>query len=109
MITIADCKLQCNLLEDEVDFDSWFDMAIPAAIGTIETQLDRKLYDTQTSLDEDINAPVNAMAITNDLKMGLLMLLAHWFNNRESTSALSLFETPMALTTIIQSHRNLSL
>lgn len=109
MITITECKNQCNLLDEEVEYDRWFNMAIPAAVALVEKSLDRKLYDSSESLEADTDAPPYSLVITEDLRMATLMLLGHWFINRESVSALTLNDTPMAFTAIIQSHRNIGL
>jgi len=136
VITISECKLQCNLLKEEVEFDEWFNMAIPAAIAYLPNALNRKVYATQAEisaevtrintaidlLNEQAEPPITeietltvelakanrAIVLNGDLKLALLMLLSHWFNNRESTSALSLNDTPMAFEMLTHPHRSYS-
>lgn len=103
MITLKECRTQCNLDETEVEYDNWFRLAINAALLVIESQLDQKLIEPdQTPEDGQI-------AFTDDLKLAALMLIAHWFANREATSPLRIDETPHAFTAVIQNYRMMSL
>lgn len=134
MITIAECKIQCNLLEEEVDFDPWFDQTIPAVVLFVSNAIKRKLYATQQELDAvlpvepsvvDAENPTteetallvayeielaaalsSTMVITPDLKLAMLMCIGHWFNNRETTSALSLNEVPMSFQALVGPYRS---
>ena len=105
MITISECKLQCNLDETEIEFDRWLAQSIDAAVNLVQLSINRPLYATQAALDADADALPNAMVITSSLKMAMLMLIGHWFVNRESTTALNLNETPFAFHTIVNAHR----
>lgn len=134
MITVSECKLQCNLLKEEVEFDEWFNMAIPAAVAYLPNALNRQVFAAQSEITEEVsrittlieaeNAETDdskekiesltvelkkvnrAIVFNGDLKLALLMLMAHWFNNRESTSALSLNDTPMAFHMLTHPHRS---
>nr|WP_136252873.1 head-tail connector protein [Ningiella ruwaisensis] len=108
MISVAECRLQCNLDQDEHDFDIWFEQVIPSAILAIQNLINRKIYATQQDLDDDENAPGNAIVFNESLRLGALMLIGHWFINRESTSALSLNETPMALDYLVRPYRHMA-
>lgn len=105
MISIAECRIQCNLEEDEVDFDLWFKQVIPSAVLAIQNQINRKIYKTQAALDADDEAPETAIVFNESLRLGMLMLIGHWFLHRETSSALSLNETPMALEFLVQPYR----
>lgn len=109
MISLSECRTQCNLLSDEVDHDQWFTQAIPAAVLAIQSLINRKLYATNEDMQLDENAPDNAIVINDSLKLGALMLIGHWFVNRESTSALNLHSTPMALEFLVQPYRCINL
>ncbi|MFW8589822.1 head-tail connector protein [Glaciecola sp. 2405UD65-10] len=109
MITISQCRIQCNLLEDEVEYDPWFKQTIPAAVAFLSNTINRKIYESEDSLLADVNAPESAMVITDDLKLALLMLIGHWFLNRESTSAINLNEVPMGFEEITNPYRIINL
>lgn len=103
MITIAECRLQCNLDVTEVDFDAWFQGVIPASVLAISNQIDRNIYETQEALD--VANDDTGIVINDSLKLGMLMLIGHWFNNRESVSTVSMSDTPQALDYLIQPYR----
>jgi hypothetical protein len=105
MITISECRLQCNLDETEIEFDRWFAQSIPAAVNLVAMAINRPMYESQAALDADSEALDTAMVITPDLKMAMYMLIGHWFVNRESVTALNLNETPQAFHSIVNAHR----
>lgn len=105
VITITECKLQCNIDESEMDFDRWFTQSIPATILSVQQSVNRKLYATQVLLDADDEAPSSAIVFNAELKMAALMLIGHWFVNRESSSALNLNYVPMGYDFLISHHR----
>ena len=96
MIKVSECKEQCSIDADLVDFDPWFRRTAPAATTAVQTHLNRKLYATQEELTADTAAPVGAMVVTEDLRHAMLMLIAHWFENRETSSELTIKDVPMA-------------
>ena len=105
MISITECRRQCNLESDEVDFDPWFNQVIPAAIIVIETLTFRKFYKTQEEVDASEDE--SASLFDEGLKLGALMLIGHWFLNRETTTVLNLNETPMALEYLVLPYRRM--
>ena len=109
MVTISECRTQCNLLHDEIEHDPWFQQTIPAAVSFLSNTINRKLYESQEALDLELEPPCDALVITPDLKLALLMLIGHWFINRESTSALSLNDIPMGYEHITGFYRSFSL
>jgi len=88
-----------------MDFDRWFTQSIPATILSVQQSVNRKLYATQALLDADENAPSSAIVFNAELKMAALMLIGHWFVNRESSSALNLNYVPMGYDFLISHHR----
>lgn len=105
MITLADCKIQCSLLPEENQHDDWFEMNLSAILLVLEGLVNRKIYANQADLDADLDAPLTAIVFNSSLKLGGLMLVAHWFENRETSSPLSLSETPMALEYLVMPYR----
>ena len=107
MITIAECKIQCSLLEDEVEHDQWFNLNLPAVMPTIESLVNRSIYETS----EDLTAAddEHGIVFNKPLKLAGLMLIAHWFEHRETSSPLALNETPMALEYLVKPYRRIQI
>jgi hypothetical protein len=112
MITIIECKQQCNIEQDLLDFESWFRRVIPAVVGTVQAHLDRRVFETQADLDaakallaDDDTALDTAMLITEDLRHAMLMMVAHWFENRETVSALTMKSVPMSYQYLLDPYR----
>ena len=68
MITISECKLQCNLDETEIQFDRWYAQTIPAVVESSQAFLDRKIYVDQAALDADESAPETAVLFNASIK-----------------------------------------
>ena len=112
MITVAQCKTQCAIGEDELEFEGWFNQTIPAVVAAVRNAINRPLYDTQASLDAAIAALAvgdtsltAAMVVTDDLKHAMLMMIGHWFENREASSSLTIKEVPMAFDFLVSPYR----
>ena len=92
-----------------MDFDRWFAQTIPATTAYLNNALNRKVYATKEALAADEEAPEDAIVFNHDMKLALLMLIGHWFVNRESSSALSLNETPMGLSMLLSPYKSIYL
>lgn len=75
-------------------------------------QLNRPLYETQTALDTDKAALAEgdtsldaAIVVTEDLRHAMLMLIAHWFENRESGSPATIKTIPLGFHFLVQPYR----
>lgn len=116
MITIQECKQQCSIEQTILDFEPWFRRTIPAAVATVKAQINRPLYETQALLDADLaalaegdNSLGTALVVTEDLRHAMLMLIAHWFENRESGSPLTIKDVPMGFDFLVEPHRCISI
>lgn len=112
MITIDQCKSQCNIELEELEFDRWFRQTIPAVTALIKNYLNRPLYDSKDALDaakaelEDEDTSLNtAIIFSDDLKHAMLMMIAHWFENRETTSSLTIKDVPMSFHFLVDPYR----
>lgn len=118
MLTLTQIKEHCRIEADQTDEDrlllsygraAWrlvahatgrqlFDVVVPE--GTTPEQLDDPDF-LQSLLPP--NAPENAVAVDEDLRLAMLLMVAHWRRNREAvTDALStgLKEVPLAFSAI---------
>jgi hypothetical protein len=106
MIVISEAKTQCSIEIDEFCFDSLFEAYIPASIEAAEIYCCVKLYQNQGDIDADASAPTNAKVMTAGIKLACLMLICHWFDNREAVTEVSLRQVPLAYRHLLDLHRS---
>ncbi|MDO3920385.1 head-tail connector protein [Salmonella enterica] len=95
-ITLDEMRKQCRIDGTEDD-DQLTGVYLPAAIRAVENSINRKLYDDdEVPADDDTGLVIQA-----DIKLGVLMLVGHFYENRESTVAGSVTELPQALDLLI--------
>ncbi|KIU31114.1 head-tail connector protein [Atlantibacter hermannii] len=102
LLTLDEIKRQCRLENDFKEEDELLELLALAAEAKATTYLNRNLYKTNDeipALDED------GMVITEDIRLGLLMLVSHWYENRSSVSETEKSETPMAFEFLLKSRR----
>lgn len=102
LLTLEEIKMQCRLETDFTDEDRLLELLGLAAEAKATTYLNRNLYATNADkpdLDPD------GMVITEDIRLGLLMLVSHWYENRSSVTEIEKTETPMAFYFLLQPHR----
>lgn len=98
MLTLEEMKAHCRLELDETEEDALLQVYGRAARRKVETRTARKLVrvvlpddapdDATGDLDYlrellPADAPENALPVTDDVKLAMLMLVAHWHRNRE--------------------------
>lgn len=101
MLTIEQIKAHCRLELDETDEDAQLMIYGRAAWRAVETTTRCKLF--AVTLPEDApaeagadegylrsllpaTAPDNALPVTDDIRLAMLMLVAHWDRNREAVT-----------------------
>lgn len=82
-ITLDEIKLQCRIDGDEED--SLLTVFLESAKSAIENYTNRKLF---AELPE--NAPDNALEISADLKVAILMFIAYLYENRTGANESSI-------------------
>ncbi len=96
-------ELDIMLLKKQVradDFyqdDAYLQHLLDAATETIVTYTNREKAEL---VDDDGNLP-------KMLQQAVLMLAAHWYNQRESVSAVAMHEVPDAVQTLVKPFRRL--
>lgn len=78
-LTLDEIKQQTYV--DDSDEDSYLQMLGSAAIAYIEDYTNRKLYLTS----EEVNDDEIALIWSDNIKIAALMLVAHFYENREAT------------------------
>lgn len=97
--TIEELKQQVNV--DHDDDDNLLLTYSSAAKTTIENYINRKLY--EDSVPDDCS---NGMVINNVIKVAILMLVAHWYDNRGAVAVnSSAVVLPLAYQMLINPYR----
>ena len=102
LLTLPEIKEQCRLEMYIKDEDTLLTLLGEAAEAKATTYLNRNLYATKAdipALDAD------GIVLTNDIKLGMLMLISHWYENRSSVSELEMSETPQAFEFLLYPRR----
>ena len=83
LITLEELKLQCRLPSSHTAEDTLLTTIALAASEAAAADLNRKLYVDAAALDADVDAPTNAMVVTDGIKAGILLIAASLYENRE--------------------------
>ncbi|MEN4604080.1 head-tail connector protein [Pantoea agglomerans] len=102
LLTLEEIKQQCRLESDFTDEDNHLQLLALAAEAKAVTYLNRNLYKTVADV-----APLDTdgMVITEDIRLGILMLVSHWYEHRSSVSELEMSETPQAFEFLLHPRR----
>ncbi|MFG0647489.1 head-tail connector protein [Leclercia adecarboxylata] len=84
MLTKEQVKHHCNIEQDFTEDDAWIDTGIKAAERYVEKWTRRRLYEKAD--DPVYIADPDALLYGEDVEMAMLMLIAHWYTNRETVS-----------------------
>ncbi|EKP8507613.1 TPA: head-tail connector protein [Escherichia coli] len=98
-ITLDELRKQCRI--DGTDDDEQLTgVYLPAAIRGVESRINRRLYDDAVPADD-----TTGLTIDGDIKLGVLLLVAHFYENREATAAGTVNAIPLALDFLIDPWR----
>ena len=101
MLTLELIREHCRLGQDETDEDKLLTAYGRAAWRKVETATGRKLFQVAIPADAPADsaddecylrsllpedAPDNALPVTADIELAMLMLVAYWFKNREAVT-----------------------
>ncbi|MNP38215.1 Phage gp6-like head-tail connector protein [compost metagenome] len=100
MIDLAKVKL--HLRVDVADEDELLQDYIDAAISSFETWCNRTLVAKDTPLPEPLG---NALVLSKSIAQGALLLIGHWYANRESSVAGVATELPLSTQALWRPHR----
>lgn len=103
MIELSTVREHCRIDEDDNSEDSLLSIYSGAAKKYVETWTRRTLY--QANADPGFDSDENRLLLDDDIRMAMLLLIGHWFANREAVSGNSLNEVPLAVEAILQPYR----
>lgn len=123
MLTLEQVKSHCKLELDETEEDTLLQGYARAARRLVESSTGRRLYrvvlpdDAPEGADGDdeylrallpAGAPENALPVTADIELAMLLLVAHWHRNREpvtESTSNGVKALPLAFDALVQPYR----
>jgi len=102
LLKMEEIKQQLRLEEDYLEEDSLLSVLGGAVQTRTETFLNRKLYEKQTDIPD---TDPDGLALPDDVKLGMLMLLTHFYENRSSVSEVEKLEMPQSYTWLVGPYR----
>ena len=101
MIALSLVKQQLRVFHD--DEDLLIQGYTDAALSAFETWTNRTLIDPVHALPDP---PGNAITLSKSIQQGALLLIGHWYANREAVAVgVSAIELPMATNALWKPHR----
>ncbi|EHI3729740.1 head-tail connector protein [Salmonella enterica] len=106
LLTLEEIKSQLRLEEDYSDEDSLLEALGKAVQSRTETYLNRKLYDAAPGVPAD---DPDGLVMTDDIRLGMLLLLTHYYENRSSVTEVEKLELPMSFNWLVGPYRYIPL
>lgn len=82
MLAVEQVKIHCRIDSDLTEEDDWIAARIKAAARYVENYTRRTLYESAN--DPLYLADPDALLYGEDIETAMLMLIAHWYANREA-------------------------
>ncbi|WP_016854785.1 head-tail connector protein [Halomonas smyrnensis] len=105
MLELDIIKQHVRLESDDVEEDTLLDTYATAARRMVEHQTGRNLFATKEEIPTD--ADDSALVLDDDLTTAMLLLIGHWYENREAVALGTIAtELPMAVQALISPYRH---
>lgn len=91
IIETADIKKQLRI--ETTDEDAYLEALGSAAVEAFQNYTGTILFSFGTDLTDE---PDNSLIVSESIKLGALLLIGHWYENRETTTKLQLSKVQMA-------------
>lgn len=102
LLTLEEIKRQLRLEEDYLDEDSLLEAFSKAVQARTETYLNRKLYDAVSDIPAD---DPDGLVLPDDIRLGMLLLVTHFYENRSSVTEVEKTEMPQSYTWLVGPYR----
>lgn len=111
MLELDIIKQQVRLEPDEVEDDTLLDTYATAAQRLVENMTRRTLYATAAEIPTDTETgeslDPDALVLDDDITTAMLLLIGHWYANRESVVIGSISsELPMAVNALVKPYQH---
>ncbi|WP_407321770.1 head-tail connector protein [Dickeya ananatis] len=106
LLTPDQIKRQLRLEPDYTDEDELLTLLGNAVQQRTETYLNRKLYPSAADIPD---TDPDGLALSDDIRLAMLLLLTHWYENRSSVSDFEKAEVPQGYAWIVGPYRYIPL
>ena len=96
-------QVKTHLRVDDSNEDALIAAYTSAAVDYVERYCDGSLVETLTQVEEG-EAPPREILFTSGIWAAMLLLIGHWYTNREAVGQ-SLTEVPLAVESLLIRHR----
>ncbi|CAM0041600.1 head-tail adaptor Ad1 [Vibrio phage K394] len=97
-VTLEEIRQQCYLDEFDMSEDRYLTLIGSAAIKHVQNYTNRVLYKSPDDVPVDSE---NALMWSDDIKMGVLLLIGHFYENRENSSSVKVHDIPFGFHAMI--------
>ncbi|WP_213760386.1 head-tail connector protein [Enterobacter hormaechei] len=107
LLSPEEIKAQLRLDEDYTDEDNFLELLGRAVQARTENYLNRRLYaaDDGGVPEED----PEGLILSDDIRMGMLLLVTHFYENRSTVTEVEKVELPMSFNWLVGSYRYIPL
>lgn len=102
LLTLTEIKAQLRLDEDFTDEDTLLGLLGSAVQARTESFLNRTLYAKDATVPD---TDPQGLVMPDDVKLGMLLLLTHYYENRSSVSEIEKSEMPLAYHWLVGPYR----
>lgn len=111
MLELDIIRQQCRLEPDDTTEDALLETYATAAQRLVQNRTGRTLYATATEIPKDAETgeptDEHALVLDDDLTTAMLLLISHWFENREAVVIGTITsELPMAVDALIKPYQH---
>lgn len=92
MVTLQEIKRQCRIEQDFEEDDEYLESLIPVAIEYVSDDLQRAIYESIEALDAADDK--DGIVVNPRIKHAILMAVHDFYENRSSSSTLTLKDNP---------------
>ncbi|EFA4879816.1 phage gp6-like head-tail connector protein [Escherichia coli] len=101
MIAVVEkLRAQCRIDADDVTDDELLTLYFRAACRKAENFINRKLYEEAVPEDDP-----DGLLIADDILLALMLLVGHWYENRENSSDVSKTTIPFGFSVLLEPYR----
>lgn len=100
LLELSEIKRQLRLEDDYTEEDELLNMIGSAVEARTVAFLNRTLYETSVPSDDP-----DGLVIKDDIRMGMLLLATHFYENRSSVSEVEKTEMPQSYTWLVGPYR----
>ncbi|AYE16597.1 TPA: phage gp6-like head-tail connector protein [Escherichia coli] len=98
--SITELRYQCRIDSDDDTEDVMLTLYLNASLKHAEKITNRRLYDNAVPNDDP-----DGLVIEDDTKLALMLLVSHWYENREAVSSDSTNTIPFGVDAILKQYR----